>query len=175
MFRPVALGFLLCTAPFAVAQTTPSTQQQQQQPQNAVQPGQPGPQTRSVVPEDQNAATAAPAFAPGSGGAAADNDNLRDAPKVVRVSGGVMAGMIVHRVEPVYPQASQPGEHIVLAARIGKDGRVKNVSVVSCPQELQRASVDAVKQWVFKPFLLNGEPVLVDTTVVLGSQGNNLH
>jgi outer membrane biosynthesis protein TonB len=48
---------------------------------------------------------------------------------------------------------------------IGKDGHVSSVEAVSGPPELQEAVIEAVKQWVYKPYMLNGEPVEVDSTI----------
>lgn len=166
MVRTFAIGFLLCGTALAGAQAAPSTQQPQQQ--NASQPGLPGTPTQPAVPDYTNGAAVPPAFAPGAAGSTLANDSLRDAPRVVKVSPALMDAQLVHRVDPVYPQGVQRnGERVVLAARIGKHGRVRNLSVVSGPVALQRASIDAVRQWLYKPYLLNGEPVEVDTTVTL--------
>jgi protein TonB len=54
---------------------------------------------------------------------------------------------------------------VVLQATIGKDGLMENVRVVNGPPLLQQAALDAVRQWTYKPYLLNGEPVEVETTV----------
>lgn len=70
--------------------------------------------------------------------------------------------------EPVYPPIAQLAHvqgTVVLQGIIGKDGRVLSVKVVSGPAMLQQASLDAVKKWVYKPYLLNGEPVEVNTTI----------
>jgi outer membrane biosynthesis protein TonB len=48
---------------------------------------------------------------------------------------------------------------------IGKDGTVEELKVASGPKELQQSSLDAVRQWIYKPFLLNGDPVEVKTTI----------
>jgi TonB family protein len=53
----------------------------------------------------------------------------------------------------------------VLSAVVGKDGNIENLQVLSGPSELQQASLDAVRQWMYKPYLLNGDPVEVKTTV----------
>jgi TonB family protein len=86
----------------------------------------------------------------------------------LRVSGGVMAGQVVEQTPPVYPpDAKAKGVEgtVVLRARISKDGEVEDLQVVSGPEELRGSALDAVKQWKYKPFLLNGEPVEVDTTI----------
>jgi TonB family protein len=89
------------------------------------------------------------------------------------ISGGVMAGNILSRVAPVYPpDAKSAGIEgvVVLRAIIGKEGRIENLTVVSGPRELAVAALEAVKQWVYRPYLLNGEPTEVDTTITVNFQ-----
>lgn len=89
-------------------------------------------------------------------------------PDRVDVSASVMAGNILHKVTPVYPvDAKKAGTQgkVVLDAIIGKDGTVENLKVDSGPKDLQKSALDAVRQWTYKPFLLNGKPVEVKTTV----------
>ncbi len=86
----------------------------------------------------------------------------------VRISSGVAQGLLVHQVTPRYPQqARQARVHgtVVLQAIIGKDGTVQNLHVVSGPPMLLQAALDAVKQWRYKPYYLNGEPVEADTQI----------
>ena len=86
----------------------------------------------------------------------------------VRVSSAVMAGQIIKRVDPIYPpvaKASQVQGTVVLSAIIGKDGSVEKLIVVSGPPMLIRSAIDAVSQWQYKPFLLNGQPIEVATTI----------
>src|SRR5271167_4006015 len=89
-------------------------------------------------------------------------------PQRVRVSQGVSQGLLIHRVQPQYPplarQARVQGT-VVLQAVIGKDGTIQNLHVVSGHPMLIQAAMDAVKQWRYRPYLLNGEPVLVETTI----------
>jgi protein TonB len=54
---------------------------------------------------------------------------------------------------------------VVLQGIIAKDGHIKNLKVVSGPSLLQDAALDAVRQWMYRPYLLNGEPVEVETTI----------
>lgn len=88
--------------------------------------------------------------------------------KQVNISAGVAQSQLIKKVPPVYPQEAKE-DHVSgtvqLQAVIGDDGMVKALNVVSGPHELQQAALDAVKNWVYKPFLLNGEPVEVSTTV----------
>lgn len=86
----------------------------------------------------------------------------------IRIGGNVQARNLVHQVFPIYPQDAKY-EHItgtvVLHVIVARDGSVQTVEVVSGPDALVRSAVDAVKQWRYKPILLNGQPVEVDTTV----------
>jgi periplasmic protein TonB len=89
-------------------------------------------------------------------------------PQRVRVSQGVSAGLLVRKVNPTYPplarQARIQGQ-VVLRAVISKDGSIENLTLVSGHPMLAPAAIEAVKQWKYKPYLLNGEPVEVDTEV----------
>jgi TonB family protein len=89
-------------------------------------------------------------------------------PQQVQVSQGVSQGLLIYRVQPTYPppalQARVQGT-VVLQALIGKDGTIQNLTVISGHPMLIQAAMDAVKQWRYKPYLLNGEPVLVRTTI----------
>jgi periplasmic protein TonB len=88
----------------------------------------------------------------------------------IRVSSGVTQGMVIKKVEPVYPAIAKTARvqgTVILAAVIGKDGAIQNLHVVSGHPLLQGAAMDAVKQWRYKPYILNGEPVEVDTQVVV--------
>ena len=90
------------------------------------------------------------------------------APQKVKVSSGVAQGMLVHRVTPQYPtQAREKGIQgtVVLQAVIGKDGSVRSVKAVSGNSILRQAAVDAVKQWRYRPYSLDGEPVEADTEI----------
>lgn len=93
------------------------------------------------------------------------------APTRVRVSSGVTAGMKVHDLQPQYPQMAKIARvqgPVVLAAVIGKDGAIQNLRVVSTASPLlNQAALDAVKQWRYRPYILNGEPVEVDTTITV--------
>lgn len=76
--------------------------------------------------------------------------------------------MILSRLDPVYPaiaKAARIEGTVVLRAIISRDGSIQNLQVVSGPPLLAPAAVDAVRQWRYRPYLLNGEPVEVETTV----------
>jgi periplasmic protein TonB len=92
------------------------------------------------------------------------------APTRVRVSQGVTEGMVLRRVQPNYPplarQARIQGD-VVLQAEISKDGAIENLRVISGHPMLAPAAIDAVKQWRYKPYFLNGEPVAVETQITV--------
>ena len=90
--------------------------------------------------------------------------------RVARISSGVMQGQLLNKVEPAYPQIARDSRlqgMVTLHAIIDKDGHVEKVDAVAGPEMLRDAAVDAVKQWIYRPYLLNGEPTEVDTTVVV--------
>lgn len=91
-----------------------------------------------------------------------------EAPKRVKVSEGVAQGLLVHKVVPQYPALAKQARiqgSVVLQAYIGKDGKVDNVQVVSGPPMLAQAALQAVRQWRYKPYMLNGQPVEVQTMI----------
>jgi periplasmic protein TonB len=91
-------------------------------------------------------------------------------PQRVRVSQGVSQGLLVRRVQPNYPPLARQARisgTVVLHAVISKDGSIENLTLVSGHPMLAPAAIDAVKQWKYKPYLLNGEPVEVDTEVLV--------
>ncbi len=89
-------------------------------------------------------------------------------PKKVNISAGVAAGMITKKVVPEYPAVAKAARIqgvVVLQATITKTGEVDQLRVIGGPPLLQGAALDAVKQWQYRPFLVNGEPMEVETTV----------
>jgi TonB family protein len=86
----------------------------------------------------------------------------------VTVSAGVAGGLLIRKVNPVFPSIAKTARvsgKVVLAATISKSGFVTNLQVVSGPPMLRQAAMDAVKNWVYKPYLLNNQPTEVQTTV----------
>lgn len=86
----------------------------------------------------------------------------------VRVSGGVAAGMMQQSVAPIYPpiaRAAHVQGAVIMQALISKAGDVENLQVISGPPMLIAAAQDAVRQWKYRPYLLNGEPTAVETTI----------
>ena len=91
-------------------------------------------------------------------------------PKRIRVSQGVTQGMLVHQVKPQYPAMARETRvegDVLLEAVIGKDGAVSDLQVISGPSLLIPPALRAVHQWRYKPYLLNGEPVEVETQIKL--------
>jgi protein TonB len=90
------------------------------------------------------------------------------APQRVRVSTGVATGLLIKKVTPNYPQLAKQARiqgTVVLQAEISKDGTIQNLQLISGHPMLAPAAIEAVRQWRYKPYLLNGEPVAVETTV----------
>jgi protein TonB len=90
--------------------------------------------------------------------------------KRVRVSQGVSQGLLIYRVEPKYPPIAQQAHiqgTVILTAVIDKDGIIQRLQLVSGHPMLATAAIDAVKQWRYKPYLLNGQPVEAETTVTV--------
>jgi periplasmic protein TonB len=94
-------------------------------------------------------------------------------PKRIRISQGITHGLLTHRVEPSYPALARQARIqgvVVLTAIIDKNGSIQNLQLVSGHPMLAPAAIEAVKQWLYKPFLLNGQPVEVETTVTVRFQ-----
>ena len=93
-----------------------------------------------------------------------------EAPKTrtITISAGVAQGQLIKASPPEYPLYALEMRitgTVVLQATIGTDGHVHNAHTVSGPDELRDAAVDAVKRWVYKPYMLNGQPVEILTTI----------
>ena len=95
----------------------------------------------------------------------------------VQIASGVMQGMLLVKQIPIYPQDAKDARvsgTVVLRALIGMDGSIHDLRVVSAPwPSLAASALSAVSHWKYRPYLLNGEPVDVETTVnVIYSLGN---
>jgi len=89
-------------------------------------------------------------------------------PQRIKVGGNVQQAMLIAQPRPLYPPLAKQARiqgTVELNAIIGKDGTVQNLTVVKGHPLLVQAALDAVKQWRYKPTLLNGEPVEVQTTI----------
>ena len=96
------------------------------------------------------------------------NDHPAAAPTRIHVEPSLMAGNKIGGPTPKYPEEAKKERiqgTVVLHAVIGKDGLMEEVSAISGPKELQQSSIDAVREWTYKPYLLNGDPVEVETTI----------
>jgi periplasmic protein TonB len=88
----------------------------------------------------------------------------------MRVSGGVIAGLLQHKVDPIYPEDAKAkgiSGAVVLHAIIDQQGKIDKLSVISGPEALRDASLTAVRQWTYNPYMLNGRPRSVETTVTV--------
>lgn len=122
---------------------------------------------------------------PGSTGTSGTRDSLLDglgtgtnampilspppAVRQVRVS-HVMEGNLIHRVQPVYPPLARQARiqgTVVLRAIISRDGRIDNLQLLSGHPMLAPAAIEAVKQWRYQPYILNDQPVEVETQVTV--------
>jgi len=91
-------------------------------------------------------------------------------PQRVRISQGVTKGLLVHRVDPSYPplaRAARIQGEVILSAVISTNGDIENLQLVSGHPMLVPSAIAAVHQWRYKPYLLNGQPVEVETTITV--------
>lgn len=91
-------------------------------------------------------------------------------PQRVRVSQGVTQGLLIRKVAPPYPPLARQARiqgSVLLQAVISKDGSIEGLKVISGPPMLVQSAIEAVKQWKYKPYILNGEPVEVDTQITV--------
>jgi protein TonB len=106
----------------------------------------------------------------GIGNAPAPSVKVEKPKGPVRVSSGVVAGMALSQPKPVYPpiaKAAHVSGAVVLHALISKAGTIQNLQVVSGPEMLRAAALDAVRNWRYKPYVLNGEATEVETTITV--------
>jgi protein TonB len=88
----------------------------------------------------------------------------------VRVSQGVSQALLEHKVQPTYPETARK-QHIegsvVMLAHISTEGPIKNLFVLMGEPLLAQAAIDAVSQWRYKPYLLQGNAIEVETQIVV--------
>jgi protein TonB len=92
----------------------------------------------------------------------------KEAPKRIPVGGNVQRASLIRQVQPIYPPLAKQARiqgTVRLHAIIAKDGTIQQLEVMSGHALLQQSALDAVRQWRYRPTLLNGEPVEVDTTI----------
>ncbi len=82
-------------------------------------------------------------------------------------SAHLIAGKLVHRVEPVYPRslAGDVDPNVELSAKVTRQGTVEDVKVLRGNPALAHAAAEAVRRWRYQPYLLDGQPVDVETTI----------
>jgi periplasmic protein TonB len=110
------------------------------------------------------------------GGPDAPPELQRPKPKPPLVISHLSEALLLNRVQPVYPKiAMLTGTQgaVKLHAIIAKDGSIESLSVISGPPLLAGAAVDAVKQWRYRPYYLNGEPVEVETFITVNFKKTN--
>ena len=91
-------------------------------------------------------------------------------PERLRLSGGVVEGLLLRKVTPTYPPLARQARIqgvVILQAVISKTGTIENLHMVQGHPMLAPAAIEAVKQWRYKPYYLNGEPVEVETVITV--------
>jgi protein TonB len=91
-------------------------------------------------------------------------------PTRVRVSQGVTQGLLIRKVQPAYPPLARQARisgSVLLQAEISTDGTITDLHLISGHPMLAPAAIDAVRQWRYKPYILNGEPVPVETQITV--------
>jgi protein TonB len=111
------------------------------------------------------------------GGIVSSTSNLASVPKFqpvvpqrIRISQGVTAGLLVHRIQPPYPVLARSARiqgEVILRAVIDKDGNITDLQLVTGHPMLVPAAIAAVREWRYRPYLLNGQPVEVETTITV--------
>jgi periplasmic protein TonB len=94
----------------------------------------------------------------------------QQAPPTLKVSQGVSQGLLIKSVPPAYPQQARQMHKqgaVELMANIGKDGSITSVKLISGDSLLARAAIDAVKQWKYKPYYLDDQPVEIQTQITV--------
>jgi protein TonB len=93
----------------------------------------------------------------------------------VRISQGVSQGLLIKRVQPKYPPAAlaiHAAGAVQIEATINKEGSVTNLKVLSGDAVLSRAAMEAVRQWRYKPYYLDGAPVEIQTQITVNFKAN---
>ena len=91
-------------------------------------------------------------------------------PQRVRVSQGVTQGLLIKRIQPAYPPLARQARiqgTVLLQAEISKNGDIENLRLISGHPMLAPAAIEAVKQWKYRPYILNGEPVEGETQITV--------
>ena len=136
--------------------------------------------TETHIPESapvNASATAPPAELPAKSGKPTQPPSSREAeesqpksPQRIRVPEEVSRKLLISTVVPMYPALARQARiqgTVVLDADISKDGTVETLQVISGHPLLVQAALDAVKQWRYKSYVLNGKPVAVNTQIIV--------
>jgi protein TonB len=140
------------------------------------------PKTKTPAQSEESA----PQLSSSSADASANDSNLSGLMSVsptlpkpslatVKVSQGVSQGLLIKRVQPKYPQtalAVHTQGAVQIEATVNKEGNVTNVKVLSGDAVLAHAAVEAVRQWRYKPYYLDGEPVEIETQITVNFKAN---
>jgi protein TonB len=101
-------------------------------------------------------------------GGLSNPNSQASASRKINISAGAARGLLIEKTAPIYPpiaRAARISGTVVLQVTISKTGEVETLRVISGPPMLQQAALDAVNTWRYRPYLLNSEPVEVQTTV----------
>jgi protein TonB len=82
----------------------------------------------------------------------------------------MMEGNLIYKVQPIYPSLARSARiqgSVLLRAIISRNGTIENLNVISGHPMLVGAAIDAVRQWRYRPYILNDEPVEVETQVTV--------
>jgi protein TonB len=88
----------------------------------------------------------------------------------------VAAGEPTYKVAPLYPQAARNAHiegSVVMHAIIGIDGSIQQLRITSGDPSFAASAMDAVKKWRYRPYLLDGKPVEVETNIIVNFKGDN--
>ena len=130
----------------------------------------PAPPTGGVFGGVQGGVPGGSAYGVLGGVLSAANSTPKIAVQKVRVSQGVLQGNAISQPKPLYPAIAKSARisgSVILAATISKNGTIENLRLVSGHPMLVPAAMDAVKQWRYRPYLLNGDPVEVETSITV--------
>jgi periplasmic protein TonB len=128
------------------------------------------PEEQPTAPAPLNIAGSADDKAMSNLVAAAPMTPPKPAPEVLNISQGVTQGLLIRRVQPVYPPqalAMRIQGSVQLKATISKDGSIRDLKSISGQGALSRAAMEAVRQWKYKPYYLDGQPVEIQTQITI--------
>lgn len=123
-----------------------------------------GPPPAGVTPSAIESSTSIPGAVFGGG------NKLKVVPVPSAISAGVAEGMLIRKTTPIYPEFAKQGHVtgvVVLGATISKSGTIQGLHVISGPEIFRGSAMDAVKNWRYRPYMLDNQPVAVDTTIKL--------